>query len=73
MTSLAGLFDEGWFATRRRILLAPLLAALPLGLSAGQADALNPSETQITPPDQIKWTAWPASWRRNGNALRRTG
>jgi hypothetical protein len=60
MTSLAGLFDDGLFATRRRILLAPLLAALPLGLSAGQADALNPSETQITLPDQIKWTAWPA-------------
>jgi hypothetical protein len=71
MTSLAGLFDDGLFATRRRILLAPLLAALPLGLTAGQADELNPSETQITPPDQINRRA--ASWRRNGNALRRAG
>jgi hypothetical protein len=60
MTSLAGPFDDGLSATRRRILLAPLLAALPLGLSAGRADALNPSETQVTLPDAIKWTAWPA-------------
>jgi hypothetical protein len=60
MTSLAGPFDDGLSATQRRILLAPLLAALPLGLSAEQADALNPSETQITLPDQIKWTASPA-------------
>jgi hypothetical protein len=47
-------------ASRRWILLAPLLAAVPLGLSAERAEALNPSETQITLPDQIKWTAWPA-------------
>jgi hypothetical protein len=60
MTSLAGPFDDRLSATRRRILLAPLLAALPLELSAGRAEALNPSETQITLPDQIKWTAWPA-------------
>jgi hypothetical protein len=60
MISLAGPLAEGLSATRRRILLAPLIAALPLGLSAGQAEALNPSETQITLPDQIKWTAWTA-------------
>ena len=60
MISLAGPLDDGLSATRRRILIAPLLAALPLGLSAGQADALNPSETQIMLPDQIKWTAWSA-------------
>jgi hypothetical protein len=47
-------------ATRRRVLLAPLLAALPLGLSAGRAEALDPSETQVTRPDEIKWTAWTA-------------
>jgi hypothetical protein len=45
-------------AGRRQLLLAPLLAALPLGLSAGRAEAINPSETQVTLPDQIKWTAW---------------
>ena len=47
-------------ATRRQLLLAPLLAALPLGLTATRAAALNPSETQITLPDQVKWTAWTA-------------
>src|SRR5437870_13507416 len=51
-------FDFGLSSTRRSLLLAPLLAALPLGLSAGSAKAINPSETQVTPPDQIKWTAW---------------
>jgi hypothetical protein len=45
---------------RRQLLLAPLLAALPLGLSARQAEAINPAETQVTLPDQIKWTAWTA-------------
>jgi hypothetical protein len=43
---------------RRHLLLAPLLAALPLALSAGRAEAINPAETQVTLPDQIKWTAW---------------
>ena len=45
---------------RRRLLLAPLLAALPVALSAGRAEAINPAETQVTLPDQIKWTAWTA-------------
>jgi hypothetical protein len=56
----APVFDDRSRTTRRRVLLAPLLAALPLGLSGGQAHALDPSETQITLPDQIKWTAWTA-------------
>ena len=45
---------------RRQLLLAPFLAALPLGLGSGQARAPNPAETQITLPDQIKWTPWTA-------------
>lgn len=45
---------------RRQLLLGSLLAALPLGLFAGRADAINPAETQVTLPDQIKWTAWTA-------------
>jgi hypothetical protein len=52
--------DVGLNSTRRRVLIASLLAALPLGLSAGRTEALDPSETQITLPDQIKWTAWTA-------------
>jgi hypothetical protein len=45
---------------RRQLLLASFLAALPLGLSARRAEAINPAETQVTLLDQIKWTAWPA-------------
>ena len=45
---------------RRQLLLASLLAAVPLGLSVPRAEALNPAETQVTLPDQIKWTAWTA-------------
>jgi len=45
---------------RRQLLLASLLAALPLGLSARRAEAINPAETQVTLPEQIKWTAWTA-------------
>jgi hypothetical protein len=51
-------FDFGLRSNRRSLLLAPLLAALPLGLSAGSAKAINPSETQVTLPDQIRWAAW---------------
>src|SRR5438874_8076529 len=53
-------FDFGLSSTRRSLMLAPLLAALPFGLSAGSAQAINPSETQVTLPDQIKWTGWSA-------------
>ena len=51
-------FDFGLSSTRRSLMLAPLLAALPLGLSAGSAQPINPAETQVTLPDQIRWTAW---------------
>src|SRR5260370_42708965 len=47
-------------STRRRVLFASLLGALPLGMSAGEAEAINPSETQVTLPNQINWMAWPA-------------
>jgi hypothetical protein len=43
---------------RRQLLFAPLLAAMVAGFRAGEAEALNPAETQITLPDRIKWTAW---------------
>jgi hypothetical protein len=46
--------------SRRGLLLAPLLAALPLALSGRPASAgkIDPSETVITPADAIKWTSW---------------
>jgi len=42
-------------ATRRGLLLAPLLAALPLGLTSGPAAAIDPTQTQVTPPEQFQW------------------
>ena len=53
-TSSAGLPD--W----RQFLFASFLAGLPFALSARPAKALDPSETQITPPDQMKRTPWTA-------------
>ena len=51
------LADGGICSTRRGLLLAPLLAALPLALSdtAALADTINPSETQVTLPGAIEW------------------
>lgn len=47
-------------ATRRSLLLSPLLAALPLGLSSSLAEAskIDPKETVITLPDAIQWKSW---------------
>ncbi len=42
-------------ASRRGLLLAPLLAALPASLLSGPAQAIDPSETQVTLPDQYQW------------------
>jgi len=42
-------------ATRRGLILAPLLAALPLGLMGGPAAAIDPAQTQVTLPDQYQW------------------
>jgi hypothetical protein len=55
-------------AQRRNLLLAPLLAALPLALSreAG-ATPLNPEQTMVTLPDQIPWEAR-SNWPRNSAA-----
>jgi hypothetical protein len=48
------------YSTRRELLLAPLLAALPFALSgtAALADRINPSETTVTLFDAIKWSGW---------------
>ena len=54
----AELADIG--ATRRGLILAPLLAALPAALLADPARAVDPTETQITLPDQMQWKPWSA-------------
>jgi hypothetical protein len=47
-------------SSRRALLLGPLIAALPFAFLARRAEAskLDPSETIITLPSAIKWTAW---------------
>jgi hypothetical protein len=54
------LADDEICSTRRGVLLAPLLAALPLALSgtAAVAGRINPSETQVTLPGAIAWSGW---------------
>jgi hypothetical protein len=49
-------------ATRRELLVAPLLAALPAAFLAGQAQAAghpDPAMTIVRPPEEIKWEAPP--------------
>jgi hypothetical protein len=47
-------------ATRRGLLLAPLLAALPTALFSEPAHAIDLNETQVTLPDQLQWKPWSA-------------
>src|SRR4029077_1067038 len=48
-------------ATRRGLILAPLLAAaLPIALLADPAHAIDPTQTQIILPDQMLWKPWSA-------------
>jgi hypothetical protein len=42
-------------ATRRALLFAPLLAALPAALLPDPAHAIDPAQTQVTLPDQYQW------------------
>jgi len=42
-------------ATRRRLILAPLLAALPAIILTDPAQAVDPAQTQVTLPDQYRW------------------
>jgi hypothetical protein len=42
-------------ATRRGLLLAPLLAALPAVLITPPAHAIDPAQTQVQLPDQYGW------------------
>ena len=59
-SSDAFLGDDEVCSTRRGLLLAPFLASLPLALSNSSALAgmINPSETQVTLPGEIRWGGW---------------
>jgi hypothetical protein len=59
LSSAACTVDRDIAATRRELLLSPLLAALPLVLgTAAQASQIDPAETQVTLRDAIGWSAW---------------
>jgi hypothetical protein len=47
-------------ATRRSLMLVSLFAALPAALLADPALAIDPTQTQVTLPDQMRWTPWSA-------------
>ena len=55
--------DDDLLFSRRALLLGMLAGGLELAASAAtaRASAINPSETQITLPDAIKWTSWPGT------------
>ena len=52
-------------ASRRDLLMASLMAALPLGLSGAAASPLNPEQTIIKPPDALPWKEQPPFPRRS--------
>jgi hypothetical protein len=57
---LSSELSTGLCSTRRGLMLAPLLAALPLALSdtAASAGRIDLSQTQVTLSDAIKWSGW---------------
>jgi len=46
--------------SRRTLLLAPILAGLPLalGLNSAEAGIIDPAETAVTLPDAIRFVPW---------------
>ena len=60
MSILDELASHDLCPTRRTVLLATLFAALPIAMSrtAALGSMIDPSETSITLPDAITWTAW---------------
>jgi hypothetical protein len=41
--------------SRRGLMLAPFVAALPASLGSDPAQAIDPNETQVTLADQFQW------------------
>jgi hypothetical protein len=59
--------DRHAVATRRTLVLASLMATLPLVLSGtARASRLDPSETVITLPDAIRFVAWSGAPMHSG-------
>lgn len=60
LTSALDAAPNDMAATRRGLMLAPLLAALPVALVTDPAHAVDPAQTQVTLPDQMQWKPWSA-------------
>jgi hypothetical protein len=67
MSRLPGL-DRDIVSSRRSLLLASLIGSVPLAASctAALASKLDPAETVITLPDQIKFVPWSGAPARSG-------
>ncbi len=50
--------DDTTLNEERRLVLAALAGVLAVGMPAARAGNINPAETQITLPNQIKWKKW---------------
>src|SRR5262245_26270084 len=57
---IAGASGPGPLLTRRTALLTGLMAGLPLAFSGKRAEAskIDPKQTFVVLPKDIKWTAW---------------
>ena len=47
-------------ATRRGLILAAFLVALPAALLSDLAYAVDPTQTQVTLPGEMQWKPWSA-------------
>ena len=61
--------------SRRTVLLAPLLASLPIAIGAipARASIINPSETTLTLPDAIRFVPWSGAPPKSGDMARLYG
>ena len=48
-------FLQNLATSRRGLLVAPFIAAMPASLISDPAQAIDPNETQVTLPDQFRW------------------
>ena len=59
ITSARALARPEFAASRRSLVLTPLLSAFSALLAtSAQAETINPTETQITRSEAIKWSSW---------------
>jgi hypothetical protein len=70
LDEVSSFFDADYESrlSRRGFLLSSFFAVLAAGMPGTLAHAgkINPSETSITPPEEIKWVEWPGLPPRSG-------